>query len=248
MTRWFRFLGPAAVLFLWFLCTVTGLVSPLFLPSPVEVFHSLISLLVSGRLAKDILWTSYRMFVGFGISVIIGLPLGLVMGYSRSAYASLEFLVDFLRSIPALALFPLFMLVLGIGDTAKIGIAVFACALVILINTMYGVRTANKTRLKAARTLGVKGIGIFNRVIVWEAMPSISAGLRLSISMALLVVVVTEMFIGTELGLGQRIYNAHLIYRIPEMYAAIIITGLLGYSVNKIFIFAEKRIVHWAGK
>lgn len=242
------FIGPLCILLIWFILSQFRIVNPLFLPSPIAVCKNLIISIISGNIIPDILFTFYRMFIGFCISAIIGIPLGLIMGYSQKIYDSLEFLVDFFRSIPALVLFPLFLLFLGIGDGAKIGVVVFACALVILINTMYGVKNANKTRLMAAKTMGTKNFDMFRRIMFWEALPSISTGLRISLSMALLVVVVTEMFLGTEVGLGQRIYNAHLIYRIPDMYASIILIGLLGYFLNKIYILGERRIVHWAGK
>lgn len=170
------------------------------------------------------------------------------MGYSDKVYGALEFLVDFFRSIPALALFPLFLLFLGIGDSAKIGVVVFACFFVVLINAMYGVKNANKTRIMASKTMGANNFDIFRKIIFWDALPDIVTGLRISLSMSLLVVIVTEMFLGTEVGLGHRIYDAHLIYRIPEMYASIIIVGLLGYFLNKIFVWVERRSIHWAGK
>jgi NitT/TauT family transport system permease protein len=188
------------------------------------------------------------MLTGFCISAFIGIILGLLMGYSTNIYDIFEFLVDFFRSIPGLALFPLFMLVLGIGDKARIGVVVFACSLVVLINTMYGVLNAKKIRIRAAKIMGADKITLFRKVIFWEALPSISSGLRISLSMALLITIVTEMFIGTKYGLGQRIFNSHLVYRIPDMYSSIILTGFLGYGLNKVYMYFERKIVHWTGK
>ena len=242
------FIGPIVILLIWIILHASHIVNPLFLPSPWAVFKTLFVSIFSGDIIPDIVFTLYRVVVGFCVAATVGIPIGLLMGHSEKIYDALEFLVDFFRSIPALALFPLFLLFFGIGDEAKIGIVVFACALVILINTMYGVRNANKTRLMAAKTMGTNAIDIFRKVIFWDALPNIATGLRVSLSMALLVVIVTEMFLGTTLGLGQRIYNAHLIYRISEMYTAIILTGLLGYLLNKGFVWGETRIVHWAAR
>jgi len=241
-------IGPAIILLIWSILYLSRAMGPLFLPSPLEVLKALLHSVFRGHIMSDVISTLYRMTVGFCLGAIVGIPVGLLMGYSRKIYDALEFLVDFVRSIPALALFPLFLLVLGIGDKAKIGIVTFACALVVLMNTMYGVQNAKKTRIMVAKTIGASQFHIFTKVVLWDALPQIATGLRISVSMALLVVVVTEMFLGTERGLGQRIYNAHLIYRIPEMYASIILTGLLGYSINRIYVRIERRVVHWAGK
>ena len=233
---------------IWIILSLFNIVNPLFLPSPLAVLKTFFIFIFSGDIIPDILFTLYRMSIGFFLSAIIGIPIGLLMGYSEKINDALEFLVDFFRSIPALALFPLFVLILGIGDSAKIGVVVFACFFVILINTMYGVKNANKTRIMVSRTMGANNFDIFRKIIFWDALPDIITGLRISLSMSLLVVVVTEMFLGTEVGLGHRIYDAHLIYRIPEMYVSIILVGLLGYLLNKLFVWWERRIIHWAGK
>lgn len=242
------FIGPIVFLLIWIILSLFHIVNPLFLPSPLAVLKTFFISIFSGDIIPDILFTLYRMIIGFFLSAIIGIPIGLLMGYSDKVYGALEFLVDFFRSIPALALFPLFLLFLGIGDSAKIGVVVFACFFVVLINAMYGVKNANKTRIMASKTMGANNLDIFRKIIFWDALPDIVTGLRISLSMSLLVVIVTEMFLGTEVGLGHRIYDAHLIYRIPEMYVSIILVGLLGYLLNKLFVWWERRIIHWAGK
>lgn len=232
----------------WALITTFHLINPLFLPSPWRVIITLFQLFTTGKIEADILKTLYRMVLGFGLGAIIGIPVGLAMGKSEKIYHSLEFLVDFFRSIPVTALFPLFLVVFGIGDVAKFSIVAWSSCLIILINTMYGVKNSKKTRTMVAQTMGANNYEIFTKVVFFEAVPHIVAGLRTALSMALIVVVVTEMFMGTELGIGQRIFNASMTYRIPEMYSAIIIAGLLGFLLNKFFVIVETRLVHWGGK
>jgi len=113
---------------------------------------------------------------------------------------------------------------------------------------MYGVHVSKNLRIKAAKTMGIKGFKLFKKIIFPEALPQIFNGMRIAISLSLVIVVVTEMFIGTNFGLGYRIVNAQLVYKISEMYAVILITGVLGFLINKGFILAERKVVHWKGK
>lgn len=108
---------------------------------------------------------------------------------------------------------------------------------------MYGVNHANPTRRMAARTMGIKGLGLFRTVILWDALPQVLVGVRTALSLALVLVVVSEMFLGGGGGLGRRIYDAQLMYRIEEMYSCIIIVGVVGYTLNRLFVLAERRLV-----
>lgn len=241
-------LGPLILLAIWGILSYTELVDTLFLPEPHKVVIALYNLFSSGPIYLDLLKTVYRVALGFVIGLFLGVPLGLIMGSSEKIHTSLEITVDFFRSLPALALFPLFLIVFGIGDKAKIAMAVWATALIILINTMYGVKACKQTRIRVAKTMRANQWQVFTKVIFPSALPEIFTGIRVAISLALIVVIVSEMFTGTKWGLGQRIYNTSLLYKVSQMYAAIIITGLLGYFLNKIFMIVEKRVVHWAGK
>lgn len=241
-------IGPLVILGIWFLLTSLGIVSPLFLPSLPNLGKELYSQLILGKILPDIATTMYRVIIGFALGFLVGVPVGILMGFSEKIYASIELVIDFFRSLPAMALFPLFMLIFGLGDKAKISIAFYATFLFMVINTIYGVKSCKETRIMAARTMRASKLQIFTKIILPSSLPGIFAGIRVSISMALIVVVVSEMFMGTIYGLGQRIYNASLMYKIPEMYAAILITGMLGYLLNKIAVLLEGRFIHWAGK
>jgi ABC-type nitrate/sulfonate/bicarbonate transport system permease component len=242
------FIVPLLILLVWGFFSGFKLVSPLFLPTPYNVFTELLTLMKAGEIWLDIFFTLYRAFLGFIIACIIGIPIGLLMGYSKKIYHSLEFVVEFFRSIPATALFPLFLLFFGIGNEAKIALTAWAAGLVIIINTMYGVHLASKIRIKAAQIMKIKGFALFKKIIFPEALPQIFSGMRIAISLSLIVVVVTEMFIGTNYGIGQRLINSQLVYRTSEMYATIFIAGILGFIINKGFIRIEKKIIHWKGK
>lgn len=242
-------IAPVAIILLWLAATSLKWVSPLFLPSPVEVVQVGYSqLFVTGELWADILATLARMLAGFVIAAVAGIAIGLAVGYFARLHEALSFVIDFFRSIPATALFPLFLLFFGIGDEAKIAVAVWACSFVVIINTAYGVHHASTLRLRVARTLGARDLFLFKNVVLPESLPHVFAGLRIALSYSLVVVIVTEMFIGTNIGLGRRIIDAQLVYRVPEMYVAIICAGVLGYAANRLFTAIEHRAVHWAGK
>lgn len=242
------FIGPLVILVIWLLLTSFGIISPLFLPSIPSLGKELYYQLILGKIIPDITTTIYRVIVGFFLGFLAGVPVGILMGFSKKIYASIELVIDFFRSLPAMALFPLFLLIFGLGDKAKISIAFWATFLFMIINTIYGVKSCKETRIMVAKTMRASKFQILKKVILPSALPGIFAGIRVSISMALIVVVVSEMFMGTIHGLGQRIYNASLMYRIPEMYVAILITGILGYILNKVTMLIEGRFIHWAAK
>ncbi len=240
------FLLPLAVLVVWQLAAPA--ISPLLLPAPLAVILDLIRLLGTGEVVPDIAFTLYRTAAGFAIAAIIAVPLGVWMGYSETVYSSLEFLVDFFRSVPATALFPLFLLLFGIGDSAKVALAAWAAGLILITYSMYGVHLSKKTRVQAARTMNVKGFTLLKKVVFPEALPHIFGGVRIAASLCLVLVVVAEMFIGTAFGMGRRIIDAQFLYNLPEMYAAILITGCIGYMLNRGIVVVERKVVYWKGK
>ncbi|RLB05583.1 MAG: hypothetical protein DRG50_07005, partial [Deltaproteobacteria bacterium] len=248
LTEHKKFIGPLSIIALWFLVTVTEIVDPFFLPSPVKVGRQLVELLSTASTYDHLLKTFYRMMVGYFIAVAIGVPLGIVLGYWEKIYESVEFIIDFFRSFPATAMFPLFMLAFGIGDGSKIALVVFGCSLLILVNTTYGVHGCSRTRKMVAETMKASEAYIMAKVVLPEALPQISAGLRLALSLSLIIIVVLEMFIGTKKGLGFLIYNAHMTYQIADMYAFIIMAGLIGYFINQGYVKLENKVIHWAGR
>jgi ABC-type nitrate/sulfonate/bicarbonate transport system permease component len=239
--------GIIVLLALWCLASFTRFVDPLYLPSPIAVLREGWTLLSSGVLPKHAIATLYRLAVGFTIGALIGIPVGLLMGYSKRVYNSLEAPVEVFRAVPVIALFPFFMILFGLGDRSKFGVAAWSSALVILLNTMYGVQHSSPVRRMVTYSLKASEWQIFRKVVLPDAMPEILVGLRSGVSIALIVVLMTEMFLGTTVGIGQMIYNAHLMYDTPSMFVGIITSGVLGYSINIILVLVENSFVHWKG-
>ena len=189
-----------------------------------------------------------RTLEAFIIAAVVGVPLGVLLGSNERAYRSVEFLIDFFRSTPSSALIPLFLLIFGVSDINKVAIAAFGALLIVLFNSAYGVLNARKQRVMAAKVMGASRWQIFKDVLLWESLQPTFVGLRSAVSMALVIVIVAEMFIGSENGLGHKIIDAQQVLNVREMYAAILAAGALGYALNVVFIVIEKRIVHWSGR
>src|SRR5690606_33630994 len=142
----------------------------------------------------------------------------------------------------------MFLLIFGIGDASKIAIAAFAAGLLVIFNVAYGVMSARPTRKMAAKVMGASRIEVLRSVTVYEALPQTFVGLRTGVSLALVVIVVAEMFIGADNGRGYRIINAQQTHNLADMSGSILVAGVLGYSVNALFLKLDNSLVHWAGR
>jgi ABC-type nitrate/sulfonate/bicarbonate transport system permease component len=247
-SRLLPLIGPLALFLVWDLTVRLQLVSPVLLPTPDAALAALAKGMAGGPLLTDFLASLNRTLQAFLIAGVIGVPLGVLLGSNEKAYRSVEFLIDFFRSTPSSALIPLFLMIFGVTDMNKIAIAAFAAVLVILFNSAYGVINARKQRVMAARVMGASRWRIFKDVLIWESLQPTFVGLRSGVSMALVIVIVAEMFIGSDSGLGNRIINAQQVLNVRDMYAAILAAGALGYVLNILFLVLEKRVVHWSGR
>lgn len=240
--------GVVGLIAVWYVAVWVKVVDPVLLPSPGATFAALVKGMAGGPLATDFLRTVERTGYAIAIATVFAVPVGIVLGSNERVYRSVEFVVDFFRSTPASALFPLFLVVFGVGDKTKILVGAFAAALGILFNVAYGVMHARKTRLLAAKVMGASRLRVLTDVLLLESLPQTFVGLRSGVSIALVIVVVAEMFIGSQDGLGHAVFEAQQLFRMSEMYAAIFAAGALGYGLNLLFLLIEKRFVHWSGK
>lgn len=244
----FNLLGPLGAVLLWHFTAVSGFVNPLLLPTPGTVLAVYLDPDKLSGLLHDSLLTFLRAMTGFVIAALSGTALGIVLGWSRSVYMMFEFLIEFFRSLPAAALLPAFMLFLGVGNLSKVLLVAFSCSLVVMVYTAAGVRNRNATRTMVAQILRASKLQIFQKVILPEVLPAMATGLRISLSFALIITVVAEMLISTDRGLGRTILDMQLLFKTPEMYAAVLLTGVLGYLVNKGISIGSERLIHWEGK
>jgi ABC-type nitrate/sulfonate/bicarbonate transport system permease component len=240
--------GVAVLIAVWYLAVYLQVVDPVLLPSPTDAARALWKGMYGGALGVDFIRTVQRTVFSILIASVIAIPLGIILGSSEKLYRSVEFIIDFFRSTPASAMFPLFLVLFGVGDKTKVSVAAFGAVLVILFNVAYGVMNARKTRLLAAKVMGASRPRVLFDVMLLESLPQTFVGLRNGVSLALVVIVVAEMFIGSQDGLGHRVFEAQQLFNMPDMYAAIFAAGVLGYGLNLLFLLIERRFVHWAGK
>jgi ABC-type nitrate/sulfonate/bicarbonate transport system permease component len=246
--RLLPFVGPVVLFIVWDLVVRAGLIKPILLPPPAATIETLVTGLLGGPLLADFAVTVKRTLQAFAIAAVIGMPLGVLLGSNEKAYRSVEFLIDFFRSTPSSALIPLFLMIFGTSDINKVAIAAFGAMLIVVFNSAYGVINARKQRVMAAKVMGATRWQTFRDVLLWESLQPSFVGLRSAVSMALVIVIVAEMFIGADSGLGNRIINSQQVLNVRSMYASILAAGALGYALNVLVLVAEKRIVHWSGR
>lgn len=238
----------ACVLVLWDSLVRFHFVSPILLAPPTEVFTSLFNLSWSGEIGPDLRATLWRAFVGCVSATLVGSALGSVAGaYGPVADVAIV-PADFLRAIPATALLPVFMIALGIGNGAIIALTMFPSTWIMFLSALYGVRSASAVRQDVAKAFGLSPVRRFLQVSLPDSLPQLITGFRISISTALHMAIVAEMFTGVSPGLGRRLLDAQLFLRVPEMYALIVLTGLIGYILNVSWVPIERRMVHWVSR
>ncbi len=240
--------GPVLLIAVWWIAFKGQLVNKDLLPSPFDTLRDITTIIAAGKMTADFTHTLARVAYSVLIAMVAGVPIGIVLGAKAAVYRSVEFLIDFFRSTPATAMFPLFLLLFGLGDVAKIAVASFAACLVIIFNVAYGVMNARQTRILAARSMGASSLRIFRDVIFFETLPQTFVGLRTAVSLALVVIIVAEMFIGATDGIGHRIIDAQISYSLTDMYGSILIAGAMGYGLNLALLLIERSLVHWSGK
>jgi len=215
--------------------------------APSATLRSLLDGLASGSLSGG-LWATVQSYVeGFALAVVVGVPLGVAIGNSRAIDDATSVVIELLRPIPAVALIPLAILVLGLGAPMLRFVTAYAAVWPILIHTIYGVRGVDRMLYDVAATSGVGGTGRIARVTIPAALPGIATGIRVSASIALVVCVTAEYFFGGG-GIGAYMQSQAAAYRIPELYAAAALTGLLGVGVDAVLRSGERRVIFWVGE
>ncbi|HQC30027.1 MAG TPA: ABC transporter permease, partial [Methylotenera sp.] len=213
----------AIIIFLaiWEITPRLGLVESAFLPPLSEVLATGWKLILNGQLFTHLQASLTRSLVGFAVAVLFAIPLGLAIGWYRNFADTINPLLEMLRNTAALALLPVFILLLGIGEASKIALIIYACSWPILLNTITGVRNVDPLLIKSARTMGLTPIKLFQKVILPAAVPTIFVGVRLAGAFSVLVLVAAEM-VGAKAGLGYLIIYSQYNFQIPEMFFGII--------------------------
>lgn len=232
------------ILFWWGFAKVYGESSKL-IPSPWEIVNALCVLATKVDVYYSIASTLFRCLLGFLIASILGVNLGLLIASSKPMAKILLPSIDFLRSIPVTTLYPMFVVFAGIGDYSKIAMVIYACVFVIMVNTISGVLNTPQTRHQMASIYGMSRSEKFFHVTFFQALPNIFDGMRIALSLSLIVTILTEMFMGCKYGIGQQVIDFYTTFNVASMFAVVLYTGMIGYLLNKTFRLIEKKTVFW---
>ncbi len=232
-------------LVLWQASVKFGLVNASVFPPLDQIIAALWKGIASGALVDDIAISLQRSGIAFAAAVGLGIPLGLLMGQVRAIEQVLDPLLQFFRQTSALALYPVFILLLGLGEASKVFVIFWATLFPILLSTIGGVKEVDRKLIEMARTYGAGPLQIFRRVVLPASVPAIFVGLRLSATTALLLLIAAEM-IGANKGIGFQVMNAQYNFQIPLMFAAILLLALLGLAANAALVFLQRRLCRWA--
>lgn len=231
-------------LLVWELLPRLGVVDQFILTPFSLVLKALLKMIASGEMGKHLLSSFQRSMGGFSIAMIVGIPLGVLMGWFKRFDRLVDPLLQVFRNTSILALFPVFILVFGLGEVSKIAIIFWGTLWPTLLNTIAGVRGVEPLLVKSARSMGISQAGLLFSVVLPAASPSILTGIRLSAANAVLVLVAAEM-LGANSGLGFLIFYAEQSYVVPDMYAGIFSLSLIGCSINYILVAFERRVTRW---
>ena len=229
--------GPLAVLLLWEAATRLGGVDPIFLPAPSTVAVTFVGLLVSGELLVHAMYSLARLLAGYGIAAVLGIGLGLLVGWFHIFNVFFKPLIELTRPISPIALIPLAILWFGIDWESKVFVIAMGTFFPILLNTIAGVRNTDQLMIRAARSLGARDLQILRTVAIPSAAPFIHTGLRISLGIGFIVIIASEM-VAAQNGLGWLVLDSQRVYRTDIVFVGIVSVSCLGlladYGMSKL--------------
>jgi sulfonate transport system permease protein len=242
---WLASLGVLGLfIVLWQLAAAKELVSPVFFPAPARTFEALSDQAGSAEFWFAFRETLRRMAMGFVTASVAGIALGSLIGLSPRVRPYVEPTLEMIRPLPASAVIPVFVLLIGLNDRMIVVAIAFSALWPVLLNTVHGFKTVEPRLLEVARILQMSRWELLRKIALPNAMPDIFAGLRLSLTVSLILAVVAEMLAGTA-GLGQNITLAARSFRSADLYAGIVVLGAIGYATNILLERAERHLLRW---
>lgn len=229
---------------LWELAPRAGLLDATFVPPFSEIALRLLRGLLTGELVRHLVISLSRSIGGFTLALCVGVPLGFALGWFQKFERYADPLIQLIRQIPALALLPLFIMLLGVGELSKLVIIFYGAQWSIQLNTVSGVKNVDPLLIKLARSLGLRRLDLFRKIILPSALPTIFTGLRLAATRSILIIVAAEMM-GAKTGLGYVLRNSEYSYDVVTMYSAIMLLALIGLSTNYLLVALEDRFTGW---
>ncbi len=242
--RWKSVISVLVVVVLWEILCSSGFMKSALLPPPSAILLALGELLRCGDLLNDAAQSLQRVFVGFGIAAVLGIVCGVLSGISRAFSDYVSPLLEILRPIPPVAFIPIAVLWFGIGDNPAYFLVAFGAFFPIFTNTLSGILSVNPLHRDAALCLGASPRMMLFDVILPASLPYLIAGLKTGLGTAWFCVIVAEL-VGAQSGLGYMIQLNRLTLQSEKVLAGMVVIGILGYSMNRGMVLAQRRLVRW---
>ncbi len=242
-----RWVSPVALILVWEVASRGGLIPERTIAAPSQVVGTLWSMILSGELPGNLLVSLGRAACGLAIGVSLGVVLALIAGLTREGEAAVDSLVQMLRTLPALALSPLFIVWFGIGETPKIALIAFATLFPVYLNLYNGIRAVDVRLIDAGRSFGLTRAQIVTDIVLPSALPQLLVGLRYALSVAVLILVVAEQ-INASAGLGFLINNARDFMRADIIVVCLLVYAGLGLAADQTVRVIETRALAWRPK
>ena len=246
-----RYLMPVLLILVWQTISYLGMISGSKLPSPVEILYGLKCLAFAGippgkLLHNHVIYSLFRVFLGYAIAVSIAVPLGLILGWSSGLRAVFNPLIEMLRPVPPLAWIPVSILWFGIGIKSAVFIIFLGVFFPVFLNTLSGVLSIHPRYIEAAKTLNAKERDIFIKVLFPAALPSVFVGMRIGVGIGWMTLVAAEFTgIRSGYGLGYMIMTARDIQRLDEIMAGMCVIGCIGFLIDALFRYVEVKVLKW---
>lgn len=239
--------SPIFILGVWEILVRTGLLDARFFPTPSSVIVELFVLIQSGQLFIDIGWTVLRVIIGTLLGAIPGLIFGVLLGLSPILRAFIQPAINALYPVPKIAMFPLIMMIFGIGETSKWIIVAVAVFFQMFFSTLAGVVNIDRIYLDVASNFKANRWQTYWTIAMPGALPFIFTGLQLGVGMALIVVIIAENF-GTQVGVGFMIWRSWQIFEVRDMYVGLIVVAFLGYCFQLLLQQLQRKVIPWKGQ
>jgi ABC-type nitrate/sulfonate/bicarbonate transport system permease component len=233
---------PAVLFAVWYVATDSS--QSFYVPPLRRILSAFADTWTPARLRSDVLPSLLRLAAGYLLAVLLGVGIGVLIGSYRRVRATAEPVLEFFRAIPPPVLVPVIMLFAGIGNGMKVIVIVSGCVWPILLNTVEGVRAVDGVLIDTARSYRISGLTRLRRLVLPSAGPQIATGMRQALSIAIILMVISEMFAASN-GLGFAIVQFQRSFAIPEMWSGIILLGLIGFVLSELFRLAERRVLAW---
>ena len=239
-----KLLSPILLIVGWELASRYHILNPLISPPPSSVALDILGMVKSGALFTTLLATFKRVIIGFLIAIIISISIGTLMARIRVVEDAVDPIVELIRPVSPLAIFPLAILWFGIGDSSKIFLIALSCSFPIILNTYAGVRSVDVSYIRAARSLGASPREIITKIVIPGSLPQVFTGIRIAWGIALIVIIASEMIGATE-GLGYMVLEAQQTFRVERVFSGIVLIGVIGFATDQALRALRRSLLPW---